>query len=102
MHITKAIIKNYRCLENSTVPLNPQLNIIVGNNECGKSTLLEAISLALSGQVNGRPIQTELHPHLFNVGAVDKYIKGLRNNPKPAPRRFSSSCTLLTTPGLPS
>ena len=44
---------------------NPDLNIIVGNNECGKSTLLEAIHLALSGQLNGRPIQTELHPHLL-------------------------------------
>lgn len=57
--------------------LNPDLNIIVGNNECGKSTLLEAIHLALSGQLNGRPIQTELHPHLFNADTVTGYVEAL-------------------------
>jgi predicted ATP-dependent endonuclease of OLD family len=47
MHITKVIIKNYRCLKDTTVDLNPHLNILVGDNECGKSTFLEAVNLAL-------------------------------------------------------
>jgi putative ATP-dependent endonuclease of the OLD family len=76
-------VKNYRCLDSADVPLNPDLNIIVGNNECGKSTLLEAIHLALSGQLNGRPIQTELHPHLFNARIVAGYIQALKEK-KPA------------------
>lgn len=77
MHITKTVIKNYRCLTSCVTSLNDELNIVVGNNECGKSTLLEAIHLALSGQLNGRLVQTELHPHLFNQGAVKEYIEGL-------------------------
>ena len=77
MHITKVIIKNYRCLANSTIVLDKNLNIIVGNNECGKSTLLEAIHLALTGLLNGRPIQGKLHPFLFNAAAVSSYIKQL-------------------------
>ena len=78
MHITKIVIQNYRCLRRCTVLLNDQLNIIVGDNECGKSTLLEAIHVTLSGQLNGRPLLTELHPHLFNQAAVREYIYALQ------------------------
>ena len=77
MYVSRVIVKNYRCLKAANVTLNRDLNIIVGNNECGKSTLLEAIYLALSGQLNGRPIQTELHPFLFNTEAVAEYIAAL-------------------------
>ncbi|MBR8291943.1 AAA family ATPase [Burkholderia cenocepacia] len=70
-------MKNYRCLQAVDVTLNSGLNVIVGNNEAGKSTLLEAINLALTGQLNGRPIQTELHPHLFNANVVSTYIADL-------------------------
>jgi putative ATP-dependent endonuclease of OLD family len=77
LHITRVIVKNYRCLETADVTLNSGLNIVVGNNEAGKSTLLEAINLALTGQLNGRAIQTEIHPHLFNARAVSNYIASL-------------------------
>lgn len=80
MHISKVIIQNYRCLRNCTMPLNEKLNIIVGNNECGKSTLLEAIHLALSGQINGRPLAVELHPYLFNQAVVLDYLNKLKAN----------------------
>ena len=72
--ISRVIVKNYRCLKWADVPLNPDINIIVGNNECGKSTLLEAVCLALTGQLNGRPIQSETHPYLFNLELVTEYI----------------------------
>ena len=85
MYISRVIIQNYRCLRRADVTLNPDLNIIVGNNECGKSTLLEAIHLALTGQLSGRPIQTELHPHLFNVQSVSDYIAGLKAKHPVAP-----------------
>ena len=78
MHITKVVVKNYRCLRDCTTILNDKLNVIVGNNECGKSTLLEAIHLTLSGQLNGRPLATELHPYLFNQSAVREYIETLQ------------------------
>jgi putative ATP-dependent endonuclease of the OLD family len=77
LFISKVVIKNYRCLRESTTKLNEKLNIIVGNNECGKSTLLEAIHLTLSGQLNGRPLATELHPYLFNQATVRDYLDAL-------------------------
>lgn len=87
MHITKVLVENYRCLRQANVALNPTMNIIVGNNECGKSTFLEAIHLALTGQLNGRPIAMDIHPHLFNQSAVLEYVKALRDKaPAPPPR----------------
>ncbi|MDO8838450.1 MAG: AAA family ATPase [Parvibaculum sp.] len=83
MHITKVVVKNYRCLRDSTTVLNDTLSVIVGNNECGKTTLLEAIHLALSGQLNGRPLIVELHPYLFNQEVVLQYISALRAGKKP-------------------
>ena len=86
MSISRVIVKNYRCLRTADVTLNPTLNVIVGNNECGKSTLLEAIHLGLSGQLNGRPIETELHPFLFNTGVVADYLAALvAKKPVPLP-----------------
>ena len=61
MFIQRVVIENYRCLKKADVTFNPQMNVIVGKNECGKSTLLEAIHLALTGQLNGRPLQMELY-----------------------------------------
>ncbi len=83
--MTRVKVTNYRCLASADVTLNPELNIIVGDNECGKSTLLEAIHLALTGQLNGRAIQAELHPHLFTSDVVREYITQLRNGTSTVP-----------------
>jgi putative ATP-dependent endonuclease of the OLD family len=98
--ITRVIVVNYRCLKRADVLLNPGLNVIVGNNECGKSTLLEAIYLALSGQLNGRPIQSELHPHLFNSEVVADYIEALSGNLSVAPPTVSIELYLHDDPAL--
>jgi putative ATP-dependent endonuclease of OLD family len=89
LFISRVIISNYRCLRVADVTLNSDLNIIVGDNESGKSTLLEAIHLALTGQLNGRPIQTEIHPYLFNASAVENYIYALINKIPTAPPAIS-------------
>ena len=47
MHIQQVQIKNFRCFEDLTVNLNPDINIFVGNNGSGKSAVLDAISVAL-------------------------------------------------------
>lgn len=83
--IQRAIIQNYRCLRFADVAFNERLNVIVGANECGKSTLLEALHLALTGQINGRPIQIELHPYLFNLEVVSAYVENLRKGTSAQP-----------------
>lgn len=85
MTIARVIIKNYRVLGSTEVSLNSDLNIIVGDNESGKSTLLEAINLALKCQLNRRPAAYELHPFLFNADAVAKFIAAHKAGKPEAP-----------------
>ena len=47
MHIQQVQIKNFRCFEDLTVNLNPDVNIFVGNNGSGKSSVLDAIAAAI-------------------------------------------------------
>ena len=89
MHIKKLIIRNYRSLKDVVINFNDNLNIIVGDNESGKSTLLEAINLALNGRINGRNANSELHPFLFNTRTVDEYIKNLRDGNSIEPPKIS-------------
>lgn len=77
MSIARVVIKNYRRHRDSTIELDKKMNIVVGDNECGKSTFLEAIHLALSGQLNGRTIHSELHPYMFNTQVVKEYIDSI-------------------------
>lgn len=100
MFIQRAIIKNYRCLKQADVRFNDRLNVIVGHNECGKSTLLEAIHLALTGQLNARPLQIELHPYLFNLDLVWKYIGELKAGASPEPPCILIEIYLADDPAL--
>ena len=65
--IRKVIIQNYKQFKNLSIDFNPDVNIIVADNENGKSTLFEAIHLALSGKINNKPLLQELTPYLFNI-----------------------------------
>ncbi|MCY4019339.1 MAG: AAA family ATPase [Chloroflexi bacterium] len=77
MHIETLVVKNFRCLNDVEIDFNRELNVIVGNNETGKTTILEAINLALTCQIHGRNIRNELHPFLFNIAATDQYLRSL-------------------------
>jgi predicted ATP-binding protein involved in virulence len=53
MHIQQVKIKNFRCFEDLTVNLNPDVNIFVGNNGSGKSAVLDGIAAAMFPYING-------------------------------------------------
>ena len=79
MRIQKIKINNYRCFDGEFVlELNSGINILVGNNEAGKSTILEAIHLALSGLINGRYLRNELSQYFFNTATVARYLESLQ------------------------
>ncbi len=81
MFIKEIIIENFKCFESRfRLELNQELNILVGDNETGKSTILEAINLALSGWIYGKYLRTELTQSLFNKQVVNKYLESLKNN----------------------
>lgn len=74
--ITRLIIQSYRCFERLAIKPNAGMNIVAGANESGKSTLLEAIALVLTGKVNGRWAQEELNPFWFNQAQVRGFFLG--------------------------
>lgn len=74
MKIDKIIIKNFKSFKNFNLSLNSGVNIIVGNNEAGKSTLIEAIHLALTGLLNGKYLRHDLTEYIFNLETIKEYI----------------------------
>ena len=78
MRIEKIKIKNFKCFgENFEAHFKSGVNIIVGNNEAGKSTILEAVHLALTGMLNGRYLRNELSSYLFNMRTEQEYVASL-------------------------
>lgn len=74
--IDHVIIAGFKRVETPLcVDLGRDLNILVGDNGAGKSTILEAIHLALTGLYRGEPIRRALSQALFNNVEVDAFIK---------------------------
>jgi AAA15 family ATPase/GTPase len=81
--IQRLVIENFKVFKSFRLDLNKDLNLVVGDNESGKSTILEAIGLALTKRVAGRPIEYEISPYLFNKECVDAYLKQLEAGANP-------------------
>lgn len=80
MAIKKVKIRNFKCFYGMfEFELNRGLNILVGNNETGKSTILEAIHLALTGLYCGKNIRNELSQYLFNNKVVAAYVQSVND-----------------------
>lgn len=83
MAIQKIKITNFkRFKESFEISFHKGLNILVARNEGGKSTILEAINLALTGYHYGRSVRNgEISQYLFNKEAVDEYLQNVKVNP---------------------
>lgn len=77
--IRKVSVRNYRLFRKLDVNLSSGTNILVGRNDTGKSTLIEAITLALTGRLHGRAFEQELSPHLINRDATQEYVTALKS-----------------------
>lgn len=74
-------IENFKCFKGRfNLKLNEGLNILVGDNEAGKSSILEAIHLVLSGIFNGKYLKNELSQYLFNNEVVAEFVSKLAKN----------------------
>lgn len=79
MYIRKVHIENFKRFYRSfDIELHEGINIVVGDNESGKSTIIEAIYLALTGLYNNKNIKNELTQFIFNQTAVEEYIESVR------------------------
>jgi putative ATP-dependent endonuclease of OLD family len=75
--ITKIKLINYKRFRDYTIEPNGQINILVGDNEVGKSTILEAIDIIASGNV--RRVEAIGIDKLLNIDAVQQFNIGERN-----------------------
>ena len=82
------MIRNYRRFETFDLELRPGMNILVGSNDTGKSTLIEAINLALTGRLNGRVLSQELSPYLINQSVTKAYVTDVQARERVPPPGF--------------
>ena len=84
--ITRVRIKNFRLFGDFEIEPSAGLNILVGDNEAGKSTILQALTLVLTGRSDGRSATDELTPDWFHRPAVLRFFDDYATaNPKPLP-----------------
>lgn len=87
--ISKIVVQGYRKFRNFEISPSSATNVVVGDNEAGKSTLLEAIALALSGRIEGRWANDELNPYWFNAEDVREYLCKYAEDPQTPPPRIN-------------
>jgi len=65
---------NFKKFRDEHLEFNDDVNIFVGDNNAGKSTILEALEIALNYNHHGRPFNAEFSPDLFNKDAVNLFL----------------------------
>jgi len=76
--IKKLLVKNFKKFTDRTFEFNEDTNILVGDNDSGKSSVLEALELCLNYCHRGRPLSPEIMAELFNSSCVNAYVNGNR------------------------
>ena len=71
--LRKVLIKNYRAFRDFKLEFSRGVNIIVGSNDAGKSTLLEAINLALTARLHG----TRSAPRYRHTSSIRKQPRSM-------------------------
>jgi len=86
--IKKVIIENYRLIKRADFRVNPDMNIFVGDNDSGKSTLLEVLSILTSGKRNGYAFDRQLKANLFNEEIRKEYIESIEDGSNGSPPKI--------------
>jgi len=91
MRVTSLCIKNFKLFSELRTFKFSDTSIIVGNNGVGKSTILEALNLALTGYYQGKNLLKILNQDLFNKKCVDSYLASLKTTQKHEPPKIEIS-----------
>jgi len=74
VHVKSIKLINFKKFRNELLAFNEDVNIFVGDNNAGKSTILEALEIVLNYSHRGRPFNGEFSPDLFNQDAVTGFL----------------------------
>ena len=53
MYIEKVAIKNFKAVDDMEIEFRPGVNLLIGDNGVGKTSILEAITVGLGGFLTG-------------------------------------------------
>lgn len=73
-HVTKLKLTNFKRFKTLLIDFKPYINTIIGDNEAGKSTILQAIDLVASGSRS--KLENVGFETLFNKECVDEFFQG--------------------------
>lgn len=85
IRISKIKLHNFKRFQDLTIDVDPKMNIFIGDNESGKSSILQAIDLVARGS-RTRVEEIGLE-RLFNATAITSFMSGTRN-PNEIPMLF--------------
>ncbi|MGQ6231320.1 ATP-dependent nuclease [Serratia sp. IR-2025] len=74
MRVKSIKLTNFKKFKDEHLEFNDDVNIFVGDNNAGKSTILEALEVVLNYNYRGRPFNTEFTPDIFNKDAVQQFL----------------------------
>lgn len=69
--ISKIKIRNFKRFKSLDVSFNKDINILIGDNESGKSTILQAIDFVASG--SRYKVEQEGLERLFNIDCISEF-----------------------------
>lgn len=73
--IQRLIVKGFRKLRDFDWNPSDGMNILIGDNSAGKSTILDAIELVMTCRMRGRSARTDLSPFWFNLQDVAEFYE---------------------------
>ena len=74
MHVKALKLVNFKRFRDDYLEFNDDVNILVGDNNAGKSSILEALEIVLNYNYRGRQFSGEFSPDLFNKSAVAQFL----------------------------
>ena len=76
MQIDRLKLRNFKGLSDIDQPLNRRFTLVVGNNGAGKSSMLDALSVACGSFLLGIPVATARHIHQSEVREIERDFDG--------------------------
>lgn len=83
MKINKLKIINYKLFRDVTLVMNNGVNIFVGENDSGKTTILETLTMALTGKINSGNVASRLNLDWFNAETRKEYKQAVEEGKTP-------------------
>lgn len=75
--INKIKLHNFKKFKDVEISFDDRMNLLIGDNEAGKSSILSAIDIVLSG--SRYKVETAGLEAMFNVSVIDKFLESKKN-----------------------